>query len=275
MAYDQLLELLALVADQGKSTSPVITIEEANLSPIEGYLSPLVHGLSGLETETLIIPLHSQPDGVESQVPNVSVPPRLSLRPYPRFFATINVDADSPAPARKVVSRSCVVLLETPPVETMLAASDTLAQPSVEDADGQAAGLLGRPALAYERYTEIGGDLYQAAMKARAELLRDKIGSDVISYRAFLKSLMYIAWYIELSGIEDPELDDPAIEAAADNALLHFVLPELPAFHFAAAIEVLGAGAPLGVLAGRVARLRTALSAQQFGPPPDFWGALS
>lgn len=275
MAYDQLLELLELSSDSAITTSPVLTIEEANLSPIEGYLSPLVHGLSGLETETLVMPLHSQPADVESQVPNVSVPPKLMLRPYPRFFATINVDADSPAPARKVVSRSCVVLLETPSVDTTLSAADTLVQPSVEDARGQAAGLLGRPTLAYERYTELGGDLYQQAMKARAELLRDEVGTDVISPRAFLKSLMYIAWYLELSGIEDPDLGEPAIEAAADNALLHFVLPSLPASQFASALTVLSTGQRHGVLAGRVARLQTAMAAQQFGPPPDFWGALS
>jgi hypothetical protein len=46
MAYDQLLSLLDLdVVPDG--TPPMIAIEEANLSPIEGYLSPLVHGLGG------------------------------------------------------------------------------------------------------------------------------------------------------------------------------------------------------------------------------------
>jgi hypothetical protein len=274
MAYDQLLLLLALHS-AGDGTPPMITIEEANLSPMEGYLSALVHGLGGLETPILPVRLHTQAEKVDSQVPDQKVPPVVELQPYPRFFTTINVDADSPAPARKVVSRACVVLLETPTFETALAAADTLVHPSVEDAGGPASALIGRPTIAFDRYAGTGSDVYQQALSERAAVLREKLGVDVIAHRQLQHSLMYMAWCVELSGETEAEQDHPAVEAAADNALLHFVLPSLPAAQFEHALEVLSDGRRAGVLATRLGRLRSVVAEQQFGPPPDFWGALS
>lgn len=269
------LQMLLKVALGGGETPPVVTIEEANLSPIEGYLSPLVHGFGSLETETLTIGLHDQPNGVASQVAEQTVPRKLDLTPYPRFFATINVDAESPAPARKVVSRACVVLLETPNFDTALAAADTLAHPSVGEGKGPAASLIGRPTIAFDRYGDTGSDVYQQALKERAEVLRGALGADVIAHRALQRSLMYMAWYVELHGVTQPEPGDPAVEAAADNALLHFVLPSLPASQFERALAALDDDKRSGVLSARITRLRQVTQDQQFGPPPDFWGALS
>lgn len=274
MAYGQLLALLQI--DVGAYGTPqMITIEEANLSPIEGYFPALVHGLGGLESSVLGIGLHTQPNNVESQVPEVKVPPVLELLPYPRSFATINVDADSPAPARKVVSRACVVLLETPTFETALAAADTLVHPSVEGAEGPAAALIGRPRIAFDRYAATGSDAYQQALGERAGMLREALGGDVIAHRQLQRSLMYMAWFVELTTSAQPDPGDPAVEAAADNALLHFVLPSLPAAQFERALSALNDGHRSGVLATRLARLRGVVAEQQFGPPPDFWGALS
>lgn len=285
-AYEPLLALLDMDdapeegEDEGDTepqprTPPLVTIEEANLSPIEGYLSALVHRLGGLEHRVASVRLHTQPDGVDSQVPDLQVPGELDLEPYPRFFATINVDADSPAPARKVVSRACVVLMETPTFETALAATDTLVHPSVEEADGPAATLIGRPMTAFDRYADTGSDAYQQAFGERATLLRDALGADVVAHRQLQRSLMYMAWYVELAGGETAEQGDPAVEAAADNAVLHFVLPSLPAAQFERALKALDDGNRSGVLATRITRLRGMLAETQFGPPPDFWGALS
>ncbi len=274
VADDQLLSLLEVAASE-ETTPPIVTIEEANLSPIEGYLSPLVHGLGGLESSTLAIRLHGQPTQVESQIPEVKVPPVLELQPYPRFFATINVDAESPAPARKVVSRACVMLLETPRFETALAAADTLVHPSVGEANGPAASLIGRPTVAFDRYAETGSDAYQQALTERAARLRNALGVDAIAHRQLQRSLMYMAWFVELSGTEEPDEDDPVVQAAADNTLVHFILPSLPAAQFERALDVLDDGQRAGVLAGRLARLRGTVAEHQFGPPPDFWGALS
>lgn len=271
VAYDPVLELLR-VASSSETTPPCITIEEANLSPIEGYLSPLVHGLGGLTSETVTVPLHSQPDPVKSQADD-DIPPRLDLTPYPRFFATINVDAESPAPARKVVSRSCVVLFEAPTFDTALASSDSLVKPGVQEADGMARGALVEPTAAFERYSESGSDSYQRALRARADILRQAIGIDVITHRQVTKSLLYMAWYVELARADED--DEDVARTAADNAVLHFVLPVLPAQHFARALAGLQAAAPRGVLKDRIERLNIALQGQHFGPPPDFWGALS
>jgi hypothetical protein len=273
-AYEALLLLLGLDMAPD-STSPMITIEEANLSPIEGYLSALIYGLDGLETTNLPVRLHTQPGEVVSQVPDQKVPSVLEIQPYPRFFATINVDADSPAPARKVVSRACVVLMETPTFETALAAADMLVHPSVEDATGPAAAHIGRPTIAFSRYAETGSEVYQQALAERATTLRDKLGVDVIAPRQLLHSLMYMAWFVELTSETEPEQGSPAVEAAADNAILHFVLPSLPAAQFERALQALDDGHRTGVLKTRLERLRNVVSEQQFGPPPDFWGALS
>jgi hypothetical protein len=273
VATDQLLALLEV--DTAPTTPPMITIEEANLSPVEGYFSSLVHGLGNLETAMLSLRLHSQPAAVSSQVPDQKVPPIFELKPYPRFFATINVDADSPAPARKVVSRACVVLLETPTFETALAAADTIVHPSIERAEGPAAALIGKPSAAFGRYVATGSNSYQQALGERAALLRNALGVDVIAHRQLQRCLLYMAWFVELSGEADAEQGSAAVEAAADNALLHFVLPSLPAAQFERTIEALDAGERIGVLAIRLAHLCRAISDHQFGPPPDFWGALS
>lgn len=274
VAHDQLLEILPLEALEGEA-SPMIVLEEANLSPIEGYMAPLVHGMGDVQTDELPIRLHAQGKAVDSQTPGTQIPAILNLGPYPRVFATLNVDADSPAPARKVVSRACVMLLETPTFATALAATDSLVNPSVEEATGPAAALIGRPEIAHNRYVATGSTVYQEAMGERAELLREALGMDVIAHRQLNKSLMYMGWYVELAGVDEPEADTPAVRAAADNALVHFVLPSLPPAQFARAIEALDDGARTGVLAQRLGRLRSVLSEYHFGPPPDFWGALS
>lgn len=269
------LQLLLDIVSSEEATTPMVAIEEANLSPIEGYLSPLVHGLGALEAEVLKVPLHSQAGSVKQNASDQKVPRVLELGPYPRFFATINVDADSPAPARKVVSRACVVLLEAPTFDTALAAADTLVHPPVEEGTGPASALIGRPTLAFDRYSATGSGVFQQALKERADLLRGELGSDVIAHRPLQRSLIYMAWYAELVGVAEPELGDPVVETAADNAVLHFVLPVLSPAEFAGAMAVFKPELRSGVLAPRLARLERTSRAQQFGPAPDFWGALT
>lgn len=269
------LQSLLDVTANNSGTPPMVIIEEANLSPIEGYLSPLVHGFGGLETRTLDIPLHNQVGQVEQSGSAQVVPAALSLEPYPRFFATINVDADSPAPARKVVSRACVVLMEAPAFDTALAAADTLVHPSVEESSGPAAALIGRPTLAFDRYSETGSNVFQQTLRSRANTLRSELGADVIAHRPLQRSLIYMAWYAELYNITEPEPGDSIIEAAADNAIAHFVLPVLSATEFEGALSALATEQRGGILAARLARLSRAAQSQQFGPAPDFWGALS
>lgn len=270
-----LLDLLPLASTEARKDAPVVIIEEANLSPIEGYLSALVHGLGGTEAGALDFRLHSRSGDVPTMDDDVSVPSRLTLAPYPRFFATINVDADSPSPARKVASRVCVVLTDTPAIEEARVSADILSQPSIEEADGPASTILGRPSSAFARYTESGSDVLEEALLRRGRQLSEVIGTEAVNFRAYQKALFYMAWYVELAGEEQPQPESVVVATAVDNAVLHFVLPTLSAHQFAAAIEGLPDVAPTSVLASRVERLRAAVQTQAFGPSPDFWGALS
>ncbi|WP_125130732.1 ATP-binding protein [Microbacterium sp. 10M-3C3] len=275
IAQSPLLDLLPLGSTDERKDAPVVIIEEANLSPIEGYLSALVHGLGGTEAGTLDFRLHSRSDDVSTMDNGVTVPSRLTLAPYPRFFATINVDADSPSPARKVASRACVILTDTPSIEEARVSADILSQPSIEEADGPASTILGRPSSAFARYNESGSDVYEEALLRRGRQLSEVIGTEAVNFRSYQKALFYIAWYVELAGEDETQPDSVVVATAVDNAILHFVLPTLSAHQFAAAIEGLPDIAPTSVLASRVDRLKTALQGQTFGPSPDFWGALS
>ena len=62
--------------------------------------------------------------------------------------------------------------------------------------------------------------MYEQALGERAVMLRDKLGVDVIAHRQLQRSLVYMAWFVELSGETEPEQGHPAVEAAADNAIL-------------------------------------------------------
>lgn len=275
IAQPPLLDLLPLSSSEERKDAPVVIIEEANLSPIEGYLSALVHGLGGREAGALDFRLHTRSDEVPTADEDVTVPSRLTLAPYPRFFATINVDADSPSPARKVASRACVILTDTPAIEEARVSADILSQPSIEEADGPASTILGRPSAAFARYAQSGSDVYEESLLRRGKQLSEVIGTEAVNFRAYQKALFYIAWYVELAGEDEPQPGSLVVATAVDNALLHFVLPTLPAHHFAAAVEGLLDIAPESVLASRVELLKAVLNAQSFGPSPDFWGALS
>jgi hypothetical protein len=275
IAQPPLLDLLPLEALDDRKDAPIVTVEEANLSPIEGYLSALVHGLGSNETAELPFRLHSiYEDRLLTQSGEL-IPDILRLAPYPRFFATINVDAESPAPARKVASRACVVLTETPSIEDAMASADILSQPSIDDADGPASTILGRPSSAFARYKETGSTIYEEVLSERGNELSRVVGTESVNFRAYQKALFYIAWYVELAGNAEVEPDSPIVSTAVDNAILHFALPTLPAQQFAKAIDGLQSADQSSLLSRRMTRLREALKDQHFGPAPDFWGALS
>jgi len=77
-----------------------LLVEEANLSKIEGYLNPIIHGLS----ETTVQAIEWMP---------WMMPGHKHLRHYPRIVATINVDENSDSPSRKVLARAGVVIFES------------------------------------------------------------------------------------------------------------------------------------------------------------------
>lgn len=77
-----------------------LIVEEANLSKIEGYLNPVIHGLS----ETAVQEIEWMP---------WMMPGHKHFRHYPRVVATINVDENSDSPSRKVLARAGVVVFES------------------------------------------------------------------------------------------------------------------------------------------------------------------
>ena len=262
--------------------APVAVIEEANLSRIEGYLSPIVHGLSVLAQETIDWVLHQENDNVprsgEDGAPRV-VPPKLVLGPWPRFLGTINIDHTAIAPARKVSGRACVILLE--PRETAAARDGVDAIWSIETPatwqDGPAE-LLHDPRTALAG--KLGGeDLRQLAtsLDDTTSKLTQAIGTNPVSKRDEHRCLLYMAFFCDIAlhmpGYEPPL---PALRTiAAENALLHYVLPGLTAHQFASAIDLFEDDELQSLLRSRCRRLRPEEARATLGYDADFWTALS
>lgn len=261
---------------------PIILVEEANLSPIEGYFGPAVHGLSGTSNPFIEWHIHSMAGGVEDAGNGLKLPPVLRIGPFPRIFGTINVDATAAAPSRKVVARSAVVLMgsQGSDLDDMKPVLDTFDQ----------GGGVGEPTLSSEPWLidpaaairDLDDDQSKALASQLAETVKS-VGAISPSRRQLAKSLMYMAYFIKLAD-EDP--DGVVIQIAAENAILHFVLPVLESDAFGRAIETLsGLGLCAssedsskvgGLLQPRVELLRNEMSidAALLGSA-DFWLALS
>jgi energy-coupling factor transporter ATP-binding protein EcfA2 len=263
---------------------PVLIVEEANLSVIEGYLAPVVHGLSSPSVPYLRWPLHAQREGALDTDDALNLPPTLLFGPWPRVFGTINVDANSAAPAHKVTARTAVVLLEPASFIDVDKEATRLALPRPDSLPS------GSQAVPY------AGDPESARLKCQPERLRELIqalatlltnaGGDkalVPSIRDLYRSANYMAYYDLLTGQDT----DPAVisRRAAENAILHFVLPQLSAEDFSRVLRNLtatvleppstDADVAGGLLAPRIERLAASLEGALFSDTVDFWAALS
>lgn len=263
---------------------PVLLVEEINLSTIEGYLSPVMHGLSRPATPYLRWQLHAQREGVADIEDALTLPPELLFGPWPRIFGTINVDANSPAPARKVAARASVVLLEPDAAFNVnqeverLSGGDPVAT-LVGDHIGVA---VGDPTAARR---ELSDAALRSLVEAFSTVLKSAEGSRqlVPSRRDIDRALNYMAYYVKLADGNQDSAD--AARRAAENALLHVVLPQLPAHAFTTAVRALsaasleGASADMntvgGLLAPRVSRLSASITDALFSDTVDFWTALS
>lgn len=279
-------------ADLSKAASTVLIVEEANLSPIEGYLAPVTHGLSAVSVPMLTWPLHAQRAGAEDSDEMLDVPPVAILGPWPRVFATINVDANSTAPARKVTARGAVVLLEPEEAWDPAAEAARLVEASpVNGEEGPAVvaprvvrapvRCMGDPSAARRALTL---DQLSAMLKHLGRLL-ELIGGGtplVPSRRDAERAANYMAYFLALAGAEST---DAAAEVAAENAVVHVLLSQLPTHAFAGAVERLASDSQLtapggaeglgGGLRRRIDALRGATSGMLFADSMDFWAALS
>ena len=290
--------------DLSRASSTVLLAEEANLSPIEGYLAPVTHGLSAVSVPLVAWPLHAQRAGAADSDELVEVPPTVILGPWPRVFATINVDANSIAPARKVTARAAVVLLETDEswdagseaarllspiatgIDTDTGEGVTGADPIANTLDGSEpvrapVRLLGDPKTARAAL-----DLGQltTVLQHFGRLLQ-VMGDDsplVPSRRDSERAANFMAYFVALAGEPD---NDAVAKVAAENAVVHVILSQLPPHHFVQAVERLAAdelislpvdaGGLGGGLRRRVTRLQAATGGLLFADSMDFWAALS
>jgi DNA polymerase III delta prime subunit len=261
---------------------PILLVEEMNLSAPEGYLAPVVHGLSGISEVILRWELRTGGETARDEAGLVEYPSIALFGPFPRVLGTINVDASAHAPARKVVARSSVVLLEPAALtEEALRGMANSSETEVEAvAEGLGESFLGDPlsALVAAPEEEV------AVLAARLREFIGEIGELKISHRSAKRCLAYMAYFRVLSGSETGVADE-ALEIAVENAFAHCVLPTADAGQFLSILEQLSdlplvptAGSPAdlgGLLRSRVeSLLAAARDGSDFGVL-DFWSALS
>jgi energy-coupling factor transporter ATP-binding protein EcfA2 len=262
---------------------PVLLVEEANLSAIEGYLAPITHGLSAPSVAYIRWPLHAQREGATDTEEAVSLPSTLLLGPWPRVFGTVNVDTNSPAPARKVTARAAVVLLEPDDqfsidVEVSRLSSSAGDTPTA----GGGADWVGDPAAARRSMTV---DRLKTMVTGFSSMLMTAGGKKplVPSRRDVERAANYMANYLAL--VDWDGTDNADLHMAAENAFLHVVLPQLPADSFADVLQSLSKyelepasddeTVRGGLLISRVRRLASLTDDVLFSDTIDFWAALS
>lgn len=251
----------------------VLTVEEANLSPLEAYLGPLVTAASGVAFEQMSWPLHEAGE-------DFAVPEEVRFRSWPRFFATVNVDSTAEAPAPKVSGRACVVLLEPSEVDVALASTSAINAIPGMPATPPGSSVLTDPRAAWGSSLISGGSTaITDALKSLLVILQDSAGQglNVVSPRDVQRCALYMSWHFPLleaavaSGLA-PSAD---LATSAENAVLHYILPGLSAEQFGRAIEPLDSVASVdGLLKRRLSRL-LAGGESMFGVSPDFWASLS
>lgn len=272
----------AEVADASRAAAgatPFLLVEEANLSPIEGYLSPIFHGVSKPSAPDVRWSLSATGVPGESDVND-----NLRLGPFLRVLGTINVDATAPSPARKVTSRAAVMLIEPVPMPEAGELLETLSKANVdwEDEDSFGASVIQDPLAILAVATD---DRKTACIHVLAESLA-KLGALRASRRDVDRCVLFMLWFEGLASSVTDEAGGPQAvrHLAAENALLHYILPGLPPAGFRQALHTLSsddlrspsATGLAGLLLPRIERLRATMEgAQGFEGAMDFWNALS
>jgi energy-coupling factor transporter ATP-binding protein EcfA2 len=283
---------VAFMDDTSRASPPIVLVEEVNLSSIEGYLAPFVHGLSSPSAASIVWPLHSKATGAVDADRFLRLPREALIGPFPRLFGTINVDATALAPARKVAARASVLLLEPQDVvspEVIVDLADAREDPDEVAEAGIAAAYLGDPRSALNAMDESPVlELSTALASAFGALSTEQ--PITVSRRDKLRCLLYGSYIVAL--VDADRLSEPptgnVTQLAAENAILHCVLPTLAVERFALAVNNLLSGSYAlfdpaesesvlgGLLKSRLLRLQEATaSALVFGVTVDFWSALS
>jgi len=272
--------------------TPFLLLEEMNLSPPEGYLAPVIHGLSATWTPCVKWPLHETFTGVGASESTIGLPGNLLFGPFPRVLGTINVDATAPAPARKVVARSCVILLEAEalPLEelTALILSD---HGSSDTWYGSGSPWLGAPSAIRDHHS---GESISSLLESLRDITDTAVGSETgsgspdstlrLNLRDVERSMNYMTSFVSLARAHlDHDLAE-LMAVGAENALLHFVLPGMSPEQFPGAVAALAASDKLskptaegvgGLLASRARSIGATFETATLYDVIDFWTALS
>lgn len=275
-----------------KPTAPILLVEEMNLSAIEGYLAPVVHGLSTPSASHVKWPLHAKAEGASDAEGSVLIPRNVLLGPFPRVLGTINVDQMSQAPARKVTARANVVLLEpdarfdTDSTAAFLKTKAGGAEPPSANAPGRE--WIGDPATLRLKLDDPSLiELAQALEELLGKVHVKNEKALQLSRRDLVRLGNYMSYYIRLGAAAAEGTTATEIRRlAAENAFLHLVLPGLPADQFRSCVAALsGDGAVAaesqdpkklgGLLSTRLERLSSAGSRFAFAEALDFWTSLS
>lgn len=273
--------------------TPIFLIEEANLSAIEGYLAPIVHGVSTPSAPCVKVQLHPRKDATDAEKSDVHIPPFVFLAPFPRFFGTINVDPTSQAPARKISSRASIILLEPQKrfdpgaaEEFLIMLGTTETSSDTLPAAGQGSLWIGNPAEA--RNNASREDL-RASTDALYTLLNKISNGDSVnmSSRDLIRCVNYMTYYVLLGKAAFQGMDVGLLyNLAAENAFLHVVLPNLSVHNFRQSITALMQKENLntpnddqkqlgGLLLPRLLRLEESTTGLMFAEALDFWMCLS
>lgn len=244
--------LMRLATDEVKAAAPSLLVEEVNLSTIEGYLSPLTHGLSSPSVPWVQWRLHPNDEDVDG------IPATLLIQPFPRLLGTINVDATAMAPSPKVAARSCVLLLLPKFKDQSVSnALDALTGPRPKvDLDDEAMSLLGDPLSIIRDEMDLNERDAIAAEVHRVIQQVKGAGAQrfVPSRRQLAQMVTYASWfvwladgYLDRGGVMAEDEDGKPLgptTVAAENALLHFILPSLRPDVFSEVVGLLQGDSP-------------------------------
>lgn len=275
-------EDLVRLGSTSEDGPPILIVEEANLSPMEAYIGPVITAASPIVFKELKWPLHRHSKHVSgpSSEESAQVPGEVVLSPFPRIFATVNVDSTAEAPAPKVSGRACVVLLEPPDIETAVISVDALSNEAIPPPTPPGAPLLRDPRSAWASHLHTGPEgRYTNALRGLLDIIANSAGrtQNIVSPRDVQRCVTYMSWHVPLAEAaqEGGLLPQTTDVQSAENSILHFVLPGLSSQQFGQALEPLtDVATEDGLLKRRLTRL-LAGGESLFGVAPDFWASLS
>ena len=275
-----LLDLAHASSSDDGVGAPFLLVEEAGLSRMEDYLNPWFHGYSAIVAESIELPLWERDTDEEDP----AIPETLVFSRYPRLLGTLNVDAEAPAPSKRVAARAAVLLLEADRTLTARRIASLVTSDRTDGADERYAGVGAR--FVGDPEAALANDAID--LDSMASVLDQVVGEIHVHTkytpdgRSLKQCLLYMSYFVLLAPAATPDV----VRLAAENAVLHFVLPGVPAEGFTTLLnhaENLTLAAPSGderavggMLKQRIAKLsegRTGLLASL--QPTDFWAALS